>query len=141
MGDLGDVFIVAGDYNLNVDEEDEISVPMLKYNIHPNFDEVSIQNDICTIILSENLQLDGVKYVLNFPSCDLIFFNESNFSKFKFRVDKVSLRRDSAQPGTNAVQIGWNDFTGPLEKVRLDIISDSGTYIHIPKKLSFPILI
>ena len=128
MGDLGDVFIVAAEYNLDVEEGDEISVPMLKYNVHPNFDEMSIQNDICTIILSENLQLDGVKYVLTFRSCNS-YFTTFFFSKCKLRVDKVSLRMDSTQPGTKAVQIGWNYFTGPLEKVRLVIISDSGTYI------------
>ena len=35
--------------------------PPLQYNIHPGFDEATIQNDICTILLSQNLQLDGDK--------------------------------------------------------------------------------
>ena len=35
--------------------------PSLQYNIHPGFDEATIHNDICTIMLSENLQLDGDK--------------------------------------------------------------------------------
>ena len=35
--------------------------PPLQYNIHPGFDEATIQNDICTITLSQNLQLDGDK--------------------------------------------------------------------------------
>ena len=61
LGDLDEVLIVTADYNLNVVEGDEISIPMLKYNIHPNFDEVTIQNDVCTIITSEDMQLDGNK--------------------------------------------------------------------------------
>ena len=35
--------------------------PPLQYNIHPGFDEATIQNDICTITLTQNLQLDGDK--------------------------------------------------------------------------------
>ena len=61
LGDIGDVFVVAAEYNLDVLEGDEISVPMLKYNVHPNFDEVTIQNDVCTITISQTLQLDGNK--------------------------------------------------------------------------------
>ena len=29
LGDLGDVFIVAGDYNLDVEEGSEVNIPML----------------------------------------------------------------------------------------------------------------
>ena len=61
LGDLYDVFIVAAEYNLDVEEGDEIRVPMLEYNIHPNFDDFTIQNDVCTIITTEALKLDGYK--------------------------------------------------------------------------------
>jgi len=100
LGDLGDVFIVAGDYNLDVVEGYEVSISMLKYNIHPGFDEATIQNDICTITLSQNLQLDGDK------------------------IDKLVLRGFATEAGTKAVQIAWDYDDGPLQKVRLEIITD-----------------
>ena len=45
---------------------------------------------------------------------------------FFLRVGKLKLRDFATDPGTKAVQVAWEDYKGPLQKVRLEIISDSG---------------
>ena len=41
------------------------------------------------------------------------------------------MRDFATEPGTKAVQIGWGYDDGPLQKVRLEIITDEGIFQYI----------
>ena len=46
---------------------------------------------------------------------------------FFIRIDKLVLRGFATEAGTKAVQIAWDYDDGPLQKIRLEIITDEGT--------------
>ena len=60
------------------------------------------------------------------------FYNivSSTNSKVMFfiRIDKLVLRGFATEAGTKAVQIAWDYDDGPLQKVRLEIITDEGIF-------------
>ena len=45
---------------------------------------------------------------------------------FIIRIDKLILRDFPTEAGAKAVQIAWENYSGYLQKVRLEIISDEG---------------
>ena len=47
---------------------------------------------------------------------------------FFIRIDKLVLRGFATEAGTKAVQIAWDYDDGPLQKVRLEIITDEGIF-------------
>lgn len=47
---------------------------------------------------------------------------------FFIRIDKLILRDFPTEAGAKAVQIAWENYSGYLQKVRLEIISDEGIF-------------
>ena len=47
---------------------------------------------------------------------------------FFIRIDKLVLRGFATEAGTKAVQIAWDYDDGPLQKIRLEIITDEGIF-------------
>ena len=59
MGDLGDISVAAGEYDVDTVAGDEQFVPVSSYKLHEAFEDFTLVNDICSIKVAEPLIFDG----------------------------------------------------------------------------------
>ena len=53
-----DALVIGGVHELNIKIGDEITIPVKKFTIHENYDDFTIQNDICVIKLKLNFDFE-----------------------------------------------------------------------------------